>query len=299
MAVRGAAGHLQLDIRRADRHAQVDRHGRGARGGLRADARERGRRDDVRPRARRVGGGDPAHRLRHALVRVHRPTHQGVAADGRQREHARGQGGRVHARLLRRVPVPDPEQLRPHAGGLPGGPARDRPRDGPFRDRIRARPRGRVDHDDGRRRRGAGRHARRRPRELAGGHRRLRGGARRELGARHPDLRDGRVQPHPARPRLARRDEADGRRVPEELRRRLPRRDHHPRAPRLVPHRPGRAQRRERRRSGGRLHRRRPVLRAPVPGDVRAPDPLAREERRMGARHPGRVIGVKPPSRSP
>ncbi len=44
-------------------------------------------------------------------------------------------------------------------------------------------------------------------------------------------------------------------------------------------------------RAGRRLHRRRAVLRAPVPCDVRAPDPLAREERVVGARHPGRVIG--------
>ena len=39
----------------------------------------------------------------------------------------------------------------------------------------------------------------------------------------------------------------------------------------------------------GRLHRGRALLRAPVPGDVRAAHPLARQERVMGARHHGRL----------
>ena len=47
------------------------------------------------------------------------------------------------------------------------------------------------------------------------------------------------------------------------------------------------------------LHRRRAVLRASVPRDVRAPDPLAREERSVGARHPGRVIRMDTSARSP
>ena len=98
------------------------------------------------------------------------------------------------------------------AGGLRGGPARDRPRDGPVRNRMPSSTSTAVsitttDDDVA----GAGRHARGRPRELARGHRRLRGGARRQLGARHPDLRRWPAfSPIPLAARLARRDAADG-----------------------------------------------------------------------------------------
>lgn len=87
----------------------------------------------------------------------------------------------------------------------------------------------------------------------------------------------------------ARRDQADGSRIPEELRRRVPRRHHHPRAARQLPDSLGRPQRGERWGAGCRLDSRRPLVRAPIPGHVRPAHPLAREERRLGPGHHGRL----------
>ena len=108
--------------------------------------------------------------------------------------------------------------------------------------------------------------------------------------ARHTDLRHGGLQPHPPRAHLPRRDAADGRRVLEELPRGVPGGGHHPGAARVVSHRARRAQRRERGRARGGLHRGRALLRAAVPRHVRAAHPVAREERFVGPRHPGRLM---------
>lgn len=235
MALRDPARHLQLDIRGAGRHAEVNRLRRGAGRRLLPDDRGRGDRHHVRPRARRVGARDPAHRLRDALVRVHRAAHQGVPEDGRQRVDAGREGSRVYVGLLRGVPLPHPEQLRSDGRRLRGGEARHRPRGGALRRGHADRPRRRLHHHRRRRRGGAHRDARRGARVLAGRHRRLRRGARRQLGEGHPDIRDGGLQPHPPRADLPRRDAPDGRGLPEELRGGVPGRRDHLGAARVLP----------------------------------------------------------------
>ena len=82
---------------------------------------------------------------------------------------------------------------------------------------------------------------------------------------------------------------ADRRQLHQELRVGVPGGHHHPRAARELPHRARRSERGERRRAGHRLGRRRPELRAAIPGDVHPAHPRARQKRVVGARHHGRI----------
>ena len=105
------------------------------------------------------------------------------------------------------------------------------------------------------------------------------------LGARHPALHHGGVQPDPALAHGARRHAPDRHRIPEELHGGVLGGADHPDPADRLPAHPGRAHRGEH--LDGNPHRRdsdRAHLRAPVPGDVRSFDPLARQERRLGAR---------------
>ena len=116
-------------------------------------------------------------------------------------------------------------------------------------------------------------------------------GARGLLGARHPALRHGGVQPDPALAHGPRRHAPDRHRLPEELHRGVPGGAHHPDPADCLPAHLGRPHRGEH--LDGNAHRRdsdRAHLRASVPGDVRAFDPLARQERRLGTRH--RIRGL-------
>ena len=95
--------------------------------------------------------------------------------------------------------------------------------------------------------------------------------------ARHPALHHGGVQPDPALAHGARRHAPDRHRLPEELHGGVPGRSHHPDPADRLPAHLGRPHRGEH--LDGNAHRRdrdRTHLRAPVPGDVRASDPLPR-----------------------
>jgi hypothetical protein len=118
---------------------------------------------------------------------------------------------------------------------------------GPLRDGLGHRPQHGFNHHSGRQRRVAPGHARGSPRELGRRHRRLRRGAGGELGQGAADLHHGRLLPDPAVPARRGRDAPDGRGLPAQLRIGMPRRRDHPRAPRELPDRARRAQRRKRR----------------------------------------------------
>ena len=288
--VRGPSRYLQLDLRRPGQGAGIHRGRRGPFEALRQDAGHGGRGDPLRHRPRGVEDGDPAHRLRGPQHGLHGPADTPLPAHGRERLDAGGAGGRVPPGLLRRVPFPRAELLRAHARGLRGGAARDHEDDRGVRVRRRDGPRKGLDrHHRGQRPRPRG-DDRRRARELGHGHRRLRGCARGLVGPRHTALPHGDAEPDPAVAAGARGHAPGRRRVPQELRLRVPRGAHHHRHPHRLSGRAGRAQRGERRGRGSRGQRCRGAqLRAPVPRDVRAADPLAHEERLLGQGRPGWV----------
>ena len=292
--MRPPARLLQLDVQGADGRARVDRRERDPLGRLRAHAHELERPDHARRRPRRVAGGHPADRVRGARPGLHPEAHRDIPAHGRQPEPSRRQGGRVPPRVLRRVPVPHTEQLRPDGVDLRGLRARHRPSRGALRRRRRARPARGVSRHHRRRHPVAHRHARREPHQLGRGAGSLRRRPRGLLGPRAPALHHGRVRPDPAGVPRHGRHASDRPRLPEELRGGLHRRRHHPRAAHIVPARARRAHRGEPRdghprgRNSQRAH-----LRAAVPGHVRAANPGPREERLLGARHRERLLTEK------
>ena len=277
---------MQLDVHQPGGGALEHRLRRNHRRGLLADAHDRRGCLHVRHRARRLGRRGASHRLRRARAGVHGEAHPDQPAHGRERLFTRREGGRVPAGVLRGVSVPHTEQLRAHGGRLRGGGARHRPHDVAVRLGRRDRPFRRERGHRGRRHPGAHSAASSVGHQLGRGPRGLHRGARGLLGARHPALHHGGVQPDPALAHGARRHAPDRHRLPEELHGGVPGRAYHPDPAHRLPAHLGRPHRGEH--LDGNPHRRdsdRAHLCAPVPGDVRAFDPLPRQERRLGTRH--------------
>lgn len=208
---------MQLDVHQPGGGALEHRLRGHHRRGLLADAHDRRRCLHVRHRARGLGRRGASHRMRGARAGVHGEAHPDKPAHGRQRLLPRREGGRLPAGLLRRVPVPHTEQLRAHGGHLRGRGTRHRPHDVAVRLGRRDRPYRRERGDRRRRRPGAHSAPLGIGHQLGRGARSLHRGARGLLGARHPALHHGRVQPDPAFPHGVRRHPPDRNRIPEEL----------------------------------------------------------------------------------